>query len=116
MVHNRTKYLTRMALLLSLASVMGYLEALIPLNIGIPGIKLGLANYVVVLVMYLFWSKGCSNDQSFENFSGWIYAIESVHDFIQSCRCRFKSDCHGVVKTNKAYVSIWCQCGGRRHA
>ena len=54
MVHNRTKYLARMALLLSLASVMGYLEALIPLNIGIPGIKLGLANYVVVLVMYLF--------------------------------------------------------------
>ncbi|MGN0326332.1 MAG: Gx transporter family protein [Lachnospiraceae bacterium] len=54
MVRNSAKYLARMAMLLSLASVMGYLEALIPLNIGIPGIKLGLANYVVVLVMYLF--------------------------------------------------------------
>ena len=43
-----------MALLLSLAVIMGYLEALIPVTPAIPGIKLGLANYVIVLIMYLF--------------------------------------------------------------
>lgn len=48
------KYLARMAMFLALAVIMGYLEALIPIPFGIPGIKLGLANFVIVLVMYLF--------------------------------------------------------------
>lgn len=43
-----------MAMLLALAVIMGYLEALIPVAPAIPGIKLGLANFVIVLVMYLF--------------------------------------------------------------
>ncbi len=43
-----------MAMLLALAVIMGYLEALIPVTPAIPGIKLGLANFVIVLVMYLF--------------------------------------------------------------
>lgn len=41
-------------MLLALAVIMGYLEALIPVAPAIPGIKLGLANFVIVLVMYLF--------------------------------------------------------------
>ena len=48
------KRLARMAMLLALAVIMGYLEALIPVTPAIPGIKLGLANFVIVLVMYLF--------------------------------------------------------------
>ncbi|MDE6712667.1 MAG: Gx transporter family protein [Lachnospiraceae bacterium] len=43
-----------MAMFLALAVIMGYLEALIPVVPMIPGIKLGLANFVIVLVMYLF--------------------------------------------------------------
>lgn len=41
-------------MLLALAVIMGYLEALIPVVPMIPGIKLGLANFVIVLMMYLF--------------------------------------------------------------
>lgn len=48
------KRLAKMAMLLALAVIMGYLEALIPVVPAIPGIKLGLANFVIVLVMYLF--------------------------------------------------------------
>lgn len=48
------KRLARMAMLLALAVIMGYLESLIPIVPMIPGIKLGLANFVIVLVMYLF--------------------------------------------------------------
>ncbi len=48
------KHLARMAMLLTLAVIMGYLEALIPVMPAIPGIKLGLANFVIVLIMYLF--------------------------------------------------------------
>lgn len=48
------KRLAKMAMLLALAVIMGYLEALIPVAPMIPGMKLGLANFVIVLVMYLF--------------------------------------------------------------
>ncbi len=41
-------------MLLALAVIMGYLEALVPVTPTIPGIKLGLANFVITLVMYLF--------------------------------------------------------------
>lgn len=45
------------SLLLALAVMMGYLEMLIPFSFGIPGIKLGLANYVLVIVLYLYSAK-----------------------------------------------------------
>ncbi len=48
------KRLARLAMLLALAVIMGYLEALVPVTPTIPGIKLGLANFVITLVMYLF--------------------------------------------------------------
>ncbi len=48
------KRLARLAMLLALAVIMGYLEALVPVAPTIPGIKLGLANFVIILVMYLF--------------------------------------------------------------
>lgn len=40
----------------ALAIVFGYVEHLIPLPIGIYGIKLGLSNIVTVVVLYLFGS------------------------------------------------------------
>ena len=48
-----TKKLTISALLVALAMILGYVEVLIPFNFGIPGIKLGLANLVVVVALYL---------------------------------------------------------------
>ena len=36
----------------ALAFTLSYLESLIPFNFGIPGIKLGLANLVVVVMLY----------------------------------------------------------------
>ena len=39
------------------AIICGYLETLIPFHIGIPGVKLGLANIMTVIVLYLFGPK-----------------------------------------------------------
>ena len=36
----------------ALAILMGYVEAVIPMPVPIPGIKIGLSNIVVVLCMY----------------------------------------------------------------
>lgn len=38
---------------LALALVAGYVEQLIPINLGIPGVKLGLANIVTMLLLYI---------------------------------------------------------------
>lgn len=48
-----TKRAAYCAMLTALAMIFGYVEALIPFGIGIPGVKLGLANIVIVLALYI---------------------------------------------------------------
>lgn len=45
------------AVFTSLALIFGYIEAVIPFNFGIPGVKLGLANIVTVVALYYFGVK-----------------------------------------------------------
>ncbi|MBQ8077758.1 MAG: Gx transporter family protein [Eubacterium sp.] len=40
-----------------MAFTLSFLESLVPVNIGIPGVKLGLANSVVLMAMYLLGKK-----------------------------------------------------------
>lgn len=47
-----TKKLTIAALMAALALIFSYVEVLIPFTIGIPGIKLGIANIVVIISLY----------------------------------------------------------------
>ena len=51
--HQRVRWLTRMALLTAAAVVLGYIERLIPMPGSIPGVKLGLANTVLLYAIYL---------------------------------------------------------------
>lgn len=46
-----------LGMLLALALLCSYVETLIPFNFGVPGIKLGLTNIVVILTMYLMGLK-----------------------------------------------------------
>ncbi len=48
-----TKRAAYCAMLTALAMIFGYVEALIPFGFGIPGVKLGLANIVIVLALYI---------------------------------------------------------------
>ena len=41
-----------MGMLVALAFIFSYIESLIPVSVGIPGIKLGLANMVVIITLY----------------------------------------------------------------
>lgn len=47
-----SKRVAKCGLLIALAMVFSYVEVLIPFNFGIPGIKLGLANLIVVVGFY----------------------------------------------------------------
>ncbi len=48
---NMTNKISRLGLLLALAFILSYLESLIPITLAIPGIKLGLANIVLVYIL-----------------------------------------------------------------
>lgn len=48
----RTKRLALSAILAALAMILSYIEALIPMPVPIPGIKLGLANLIVIVAIY----------------------------------------------------------------
>lgn len=46
-----------MGLFLALALILSYVEALLPFSFGIPGIKLGLANLITVIMLYCAGAK-----------------------------------------------------------
>ena len=47
-----TKKIAQRGLFLALALILAYVESLIPFSFGIPGIKLGLPNLIVVMLLY----------------------------------------------------------------
>ena len=46
-----------MGVFLALALVVAYVESLIPISFGIPGVKIGLTNIVILLVLYCLGTK-----------------------------------------------------------
>lgn len=48
----RTKYLAMSAMFAALALIFSYVEAIIPFSVGIPGVKLGIANLVILIALY----------------------------------------------------------------
>ena len=47
-----TRKVARMGLLVALAMILSYVESLIPAFVAVPGVKMGLANIVVVFALY----------------------------------------------------------------
>ena len=47
-------FVARVGLMAALALIFSYVEAIIPYNPGIPGIKLGIANVVTVIALYRY--------------------------------------------------------------
>jgi len=54
MKNNKSQKIAYIGLMTALALVFSYVESLIPINLGIPGVKLGLANVVSLAALYLF--------------------------------------------------------------
>lgn len=48
----KTKFIATSAMFVCLALVFSYVEILIPFSVGIPGVKLGLANLVIIIALY----------------------------------------------------------------
>ena len=52
MKNEKAKRAAIFGLMIALAFTLSYLESLLPINIGVPGVKLGLANLVTVVALY----------------------------------------------------------------
>lgn len=50
----RSRRIAYCGLFAALALIFSYIEVLIPFSIGIPGVKLGIANLVIIVTLYLF--------------------------------------------------------------
>ncbi len=48
----KTKRIALLGLMIALAMIMSYIEVLFPMSFAIPGIKMGLANIVIVFVLF----------------------------------------------------------------
>lgn len=53
----KTKKTAYLGLLIALAFVFSYVEFLLPINLGIPGAKLGLPNLVIIVMLYTLGAK-----------------------------------------------------------
>ena len=51
------KKVALLGVFLALALICSYIESLIPFYFGVPGMKLGLTNIVVVLLLYFYGTK-----------------------------------------------------------
>lgn len=51
-----SKKVATIGMMIALAFVLNYVETLIPINIGIPGVKLGISNIVVIFSLYTLGS------------------------------------------------------------
>ena len=72
-MQNKTKRLALMGLLTALGLIIGYIEFLIPIPLGIPGVKPGFANIVIVWALYSLGTMGGTDDQRYEDLSVWFF-------------------------------------------
>ena len=56
-MRNNTRYLTSLALTVSFALILSFVESRIPAFVAIPGVKVGLANIAVIFTLYKFGIK-----------------------------------------------------------
>ena len=71
----KTKSIARFSLLCAMALVLGYFERFIPVAPGIPGVKLGLANTVLLYAVYLMLAKVVLSGFLFAGLSGMLYSL-----------------------------------------
>ncbi len=81
---NRTKTVARLGLLTALALVLGWLEAQLPGLPGLPGVKLGIANTVLLYVLVLAGGRAalcvmltrvCLAGVLYAGFTGFCYSL-----------------------------------------
>lgn len=81
---NQTKQIAELAIYTAIAFIFSYIENLFPLPIPFPGIKLGLANLIIVIVLYrhgftsalsVSMIRNILNAFTFGSMFGFLYSV-----------------------------------------
>ena len=81
------------AMLMALAMIFSYVEVLIPINLGVPGIKLGIANLVVVVGLFFLPAGEASGGRipavCYSQFDSFFctFSLQSCAELIEFLRC-----------------------------
>lgn len=86
---------------LALALVAGYIEQLIPVNLGVPGVKLGLANIVTMLLLYIAGVPGSLPYFRTQNPIIRVPLWKRIRNGIQCGRSGDEYACYGIFEENK---------------
>lgn len=111
-----TKKTAYLGLCLALALICSYVEALIPFSIGIPGVKLGLTNIVIVGVLYLSdWRDALLVSVLRVLLAGFFFG--SLYSILYSCAGALLSLFVMVIikKTEKLHLISVSAAGGVAH-
>jgi heptaprenyl diphosphate synthase len=111
------KRTTELGFYLAVALILSYVESLLPISIGIPGIKLGLPNAVVVLLLY---EKGSVKEAALVNvlriiLSGFLFgSLYSILYALSGAVCSFAAML--LVRKLRCFTVIGVSvCGGVFH-
>ena len=101
------KKLAETAVLASLAIVFGYIETLIPIPIPIPGIKLGISNLAIMLVLFRIGKKSAFgvmlikvtvSSVLFSGFTAFAYSLcGGLLSLAVMCLLKFVSAAGGIA-------------------
>ena len=97
---------------LALALVAGYVERLIPINLGIPGVKLGLANIVTMVLLYTVGIRAAICVTAVRILlSGLLFGSGFAMVYSAAgAACSMLA----MIVLKKPVFLYWCQCGRRR--
>lgn len=94
-MRSRSRYITASALLTAMGLILGYIESFIVLPVRVPGVRIGLANLVGVVALYLMGPlyaltisvvRVILSAILFSGFTGFIYSISgAIVSFIVMC-------------------------------
>lgn len=96
------------AMLVALAMIFSYVESLIPITIGIPGIKLGVANLVTVLGIFFLRPCEVLTVVIMRIFLVGLYVWKWCFHHIQSGRWSAESYGNANYKENKQIFDGQC--------
>ena len=90
----------------ALAILMGYVELLVPLPIPVPGVKLGLANIIIILVLYVMGPKAAFfvsvirvllSGLLFAGFAGLLYSLSGALVSLAAMLLLYKTDKFSII-------------------
>lgn len=112
---SKTFRLTFLSLCIAIAMILGYVESILPFQIAVPGIKLGLPNLVIVWILYTYDFKDALLVSLLRVFLNALL-FGNIYSFFFSFMGALLSLCSmHLLKKTKFHIIVVSMCGGIFH-